>query len=92
MEKESFSRLETISCEMEELKDLVILMLEDCFALKVTALKEYEVREKYMTAQTLTNSIFRLLNYSIKDMDSFIKKVYEERKAQKEGVTNANNN
>lgn len=81
MEKESFSKLESLNCEMEDLKDMVALMLEDCFAFNVTALKEYEVREKYRTAQTMTNAIFKLLYYSIEDSNNFINKVYKERKA-----------
>lgn len=80
MEKESFSKLESLNCEMEDLKDMVALMLEECFVFNVTALKEYEVREKYRTAQTMTNAIFKLLHYSIEDSNNFINKVYKERK------------
>ena len=80
MKKESFSKLESLNCEMEDLKDMVALMLEDCFVFNVTALNEYEVREKYRTAQTMANAIFKLLDYSIKDSNDFINKIYEERK------------
>lgn len=86
MERESFSKLENMNCEMEDLKDMIALMLEDCFAFNVTALNEYEVREKYSTAQTMTNAIFKLLYYSIEDSNNFINKVYVERKTQKEGA------
>ena len=55
-------------------------MLEDCFAFNVEALKEYEVREKYMTAQTMTNAIFKLLYYSTQDTNNFIDKVYKQNK------------
>lgn len=80
MEKESFSKLENINCEMEDLKDMVELMSEECFVYNVTALKDYEVREKYRTAQVMTNAIFKLLDYSVKDSNDFINKVYKERK------------
>ena len=50
MEKESFSKLESLNCEMEDLKDMVALMLEDCFVFREDSLKDYEVREKYRTA------------------------------------------
>lgn len=81
MEKESFSKLESMNCEMEDLKNMVALMLEDCFVFNVTALNEYEIREKYRTAQTMTNAIFKLLHYSIEDSNNFINRVYKERKA-----------
>lgn len=83
MEKESFSKLESINCEMEDLKEMVALMIEECFVFNVNSLKEYEVIEKYRTAQTMTNAIFKLLHYSIEDSNNFIDKVYKERK---EGV------
>lgn len=72
MEKESFSKLESMNCEMEDLKDMVALMLEDCFAFNDSALNEYEIREKYKTAQTMSNAIFKLLYYSIEDCNKFI--------------------
>lgn len=83
MEKESFSKLESLNCEMEDLKDMVALMLEDCFVFREDSLKDYEVREKYRTAQTMTNAIFKLLHYSIEDSNNFIHKIYKKRK---EGV------
>lgn len=86
MEKESFSKLESINCEMEDLKDMVALVLEDCYAFREDGLHDYEVREKYRTAQTMTNAIFKLLYYSIEDSNNFIKQVYEERKTQKGGA------
>ena len=83
MEKESFSKLESLNCEMEDLKDMLSLMIEDCFVFNVTSLNEYEVREKYSTAQVMTNAIFKLLHYSIEDSNNFINKVYEQKKENK---------
>ena len=80
MEKESFSKLESINCEMEDLKDMVALMLEDCFAFNDSALNEYEIREKCKTAQTMSNAIFKLLHYSIEDCNKFICNIYKERR------------
>ena len=52
------------------------LQIEDCFVFREDGLKDYEVREKYRTAQTMTNAIFKLLHYSIEDSNNFINKVY----------------
>ncbi len=86
IKEESFSKLESMNCELEDLKDMVVLMEENCFKNREERLNDNEVREKYRTAQTMTMAIFRLLNYQIKDSNNFIKQVYEERKNNKEVV------
>ena len=86
MEKEIFSKLESMNCDMEDLKDMVSLMLEDCFAFREEGLDNYEIREKYRIAQTMTNAVFKLLYYSIEDSNNFINKVHAERKQRKENM------
>ena len=91
MEKESFEKLESMDCEIEDLKDMVALMLEECFVFNDNKLDDYEIRYKYRTAQTLTNAIFKLLYYVTEDSRTFINKVYAERKAMKAGGQDVHN-
>lgn len=86
LEKESLSRLETLNCEMEDIKEMVNLMNEDCFVFNDSKWDDFEIRDKFRTAQTMTNAILKLLCYSIKDSNEFIDRVYTERKTEKEGV------
>lgn len=86
MEKESFNRLESMNCELEDLKEMIGLMYDECFIFRMDSLNEYEIRDKFRTAQIMTNSIFSLLYYQVKENREFIDKVYEERKVEKEGV------
>lgn len=86
LENESFNKFECLNCELEDLKDMLWLMEEDCFAFNINKYKDYELRDKFITAQIMTRAISKLLNNHIKENDEFINRVYAERKAQKEGV------
>lgn len=86
MEKESFNKFECLNCELEDLKDMLWLMEEDCFVFDVRHCDEYEIRDKYITAQIMTKAISKLLYNYIKENNEFIDKVYAERKATKRGV------
>lgn len=83
LEKESFRKLESTNCDLADLEELVVLMLEDCFAFTVESLDHWDLIDKYRTAQTMSNAIFKLLHYQVKDSGDFINKVYRERKTNK---------
>ena len=91
MEKESFCKFEYLNCELEDLKDMLWLMEEECFVFNISKYKDYELRDKFITAQIMTRAISKLLHNCVKESNEFIDEVYAERKVQKEGVKQCQN-
>ena len=83
MEKNELIRIiENNNCDLERIKNLVVL-LWDLHAFNTSSLKEYELREKYSTSQTLIDILFELIIVKEKESNENIDKIYRERK---EGV------
>lgn len=80
LEKESFDKFECLNCELEDLREMIWLMQEDCFLFKIDKYDNWEIRDKFRTAQIMTKAIYDLLNYKIKENDNFINKVHAEKK------------
>lgn len=83
MEKNELIRIiENNNCDLERIKNLVGL-LWDLHVFNTSSLKEYELREKYSTSQTLIDILFELIIVKEKESNENIDKIYRERK---EGV------
>ena len=72
MEKEYFEKLEDVLGEMESLKRVIGLMLSEFLEFRANALNQNEIIERYTIVQTLSNSIFELLCFQTKELESFI--------------------
>ena len=80
MEKNELIRIiENNNCDLERIKNVVGL-LWDSYVFKVNTLKEYELREKYITNQVLVDTLFDLLTYKEKESNETINKIYIEEK------------
>ena len=86
MENKILNEYEYLNCKLEELKDMLWLLEEDCFVQKMDKLDKWELKDKFRTAQIMTRSVSSLLNYVLKESNEVIDKIYSERKETKEGV------
>lgn len=86
MERNCFDKLENVSAELQDLKDLVGVMMSECFDVQPKQLWEYTSR--YETCRPMCSAVLNLLWYLEKDLDDFITKENIKAKA---GVTNDNN-
>ena len=83
MEKNELIRIiENNNCDLERIKNLVGFLWV-LHAFNTSSLKEYELREKYSTSQTLIDILFELIIVKEKESNENIDKIYRERK---EGV------
>lgn len=80
MENEILRKLESMNCEIEDIKNIVNLMNEDCFIFNDSEYDNYEIRDKFKTAQIMTNAILKLLYYIVENSNKFIDKVYKDKK------------
>lgn len=70
--------IENNNCDLNRIKNLVGL-LWDMHALNQNALKDYEIREKYMTSQVLIETLFELIICKEKESNDNIDKIYKKR-------------
>lgn len=77
MEEKCLSQIEYMSCKMEEIKDVVSIIIVNCFEKKFEVLSPYEIKTNYEEAQALLDVIFDLLNYQVKESNYFINELYE---------------
>lgn len=83
--KELINIIEENNCDLARIKNVVGL-LWDLHVLNIGALKESELREKYMISQTLIETLFELITYKQKESDNNINIIFQKKK---EGVANA---
>lgn len=86
MENKILNEYEYLNCELEDLKEMVWLLEEDCFNRKIDKLEKWEVYDKYRMAQIMVNSIWKILYHVTKESNEFINKIYKEKQSKKEGV------
>lgn len=76
---ELISIIEKNDVDLKIIKNMVGL-LWDLHTLNISALKDSQIREKYLISQTLVESLFELILYKEKEYHENIDKIYECRK------------
>ena len=74
--------IENNDCDLSRIKNMVGL-LWDLHAINASALKDYEIREKFNISQTLIETLFELIIYKEKEYSENIDKIYENKKSLK---------
>ena len=81
VEKDCFDKLETVSAELQDLKDLVGVLMAECFDIQSSQMWEYECR--FENGRPMCSAVLNLLCYMEKDLADFIDTKAKERKVQK---------
>ncbi len=81
LEESCFDKLETVSAELQDLKDLVGVLMTECFDIQPSQMYEYVCR--FENGRPMCSAVLNLLGYLEKDLADFIDTKAKERKAQK---------
>jgi len=77
LERDYFDKIEDIFAQVQAMKDVINILLTDCFEFRVEALEQKELKENYIKGQIIINAIFDLLCYQTEETREFISKQIE---------------